>query len=265
MKKLLIAAGMAAALAFASGKTMASSGSLILNVSGTAKYQYLDGSTKGTVESHSFTEKNLYSLITNAVANWSGGLIPSANFPADGYIVYNPGGSDGEVTGGFYVTNKTGFYYPLSGSDSDLNYYSWIELDTEIFYGEDSSKPLGWYDYDDTNSDNTSFLFYDVDSYSLNSSGNGSDTSTSTALFYVHDDPYLYNDSTAYKFDDEDLIYGDYNENALEIRGLLTATLTLSDYEIKSGSISISGTGNFVLDDYYYFGVVSSGSAKLSP
>ena len=245
---------------------------LTVNISGTVKYQDLYGDTKGTVTTKSFTEKQVYELITNAVGQAASdstpeGAIPSVALPSDGYIAFNPQGYDGEVDGTFYVTNKSGYYYPLSGFDTNDDYYSFIELDTTIYYDSSTNGPedqafnFGFYDFDDD-------LFFGVASYNISKSNSGSDTSTSKALLYVHDFPYDYGDPTGndlnngepgndfYPFDDE-------NGNALEIGGVLTTQLDIKDSNIDGGSLSLTGSGNFALDDFDYYGVLTSGSAKI--
>jgi hypothetical protein len=193
----------------------------------------------------------------------SDGAIVPVNLPANGYIAFSTN-SDTEINGTFYVTNKSGFYYPLSGVDTNNNYYSWMELDAETFNGytlsteEEISMDLGWYSSDEAN------LFNNIASYNYSSKGSGSGTSTSTAVFYVHDDPYSYNDSTAYMFNADDTVEGNKNQNAIEIRGVLTAGKTLSNNAIENGTMSLSGIGNFILSGEYS-GVVGSGSAKFSP
>jgi hypothetical protein len=277
MKKFILISTMAATLAFAAGTALAvggGGGNLILNVSGTIKYQNENDEFVGTVGSHSLNEANVYTLISNAVANassFSEGGITSTHLPANGYIAYSPGRYDGEVEGTFYVTNKTGFHYLLSGVDTNGNYYSWIELDTIIYYGDDSSLYLGWYDAYNPNTGDVPDIFEDIASYSYvtktgSTRGNGSANGTSAGVFYIHDDPYNYEDSGyPYVMFDDDDIFGDNNDNALEIRGIVTANFTIKDFDITSGTISIAGGGNFYSDYYDSYGVVSGGTAKLSP
>ncbi len=255
-KTLLLA--LAVAVASVAGNAMASSTfyGFKLNVSGTAKYQNEYDSAKGTVNSKSFSEKSIYLLVSNAVANTDTGY--ATNLPKDGYIVFNPNGDDGTVDGTFYVTNHDGFYYPLSGYDTNSTpeYYSFIELDTIIYYDYHEGMSFGFYDYYDD-------IFQSVDSYNLNADGNGSDTTTAKALLYVHDDPYDYADSTL--SDGDYYPFNDENENAIEISGILTANFTIKDGEINKGSLSLHGDGNFILDNYDYYGVVSTGHASFNP
>lgn len=277
MKKFVLISAIAAVVSFVASDA-ASSKDLVMNVSGTVKYQNLENQYQGTVTSHSFNEKVIYAVITNAVANasnMSGGLISSATLPGDGYIAYNPSGYDtnanANIYGVFYVTNKEGFYFPLSGVDSTgTNYYSWIELDSTIIYGNNSGIDLGWDQYYNSATDYTDYLFNEIASYKINSStnsstyGGGSASDNSTALLYIHDDPYLFNDAAhPYLFTDYDTINFNYNENYLEIRGLLTANLKLTGFTPTSGTISLTGTGNFVYGDYQIYGMVSSGKVQL--
>jgi len=281
MKKLLILGAVAAALAFASSNARASSNNLVLNITGTAVIQKTNTQTAtayvGTTAASSFSNKQIYSLISNAVANVSTwaylGAITPATLPADGYIVFNPdpSASDGEVTGVFYVTNKTGFYYPLSGFDAYGYYYSWMELDLQnaqyAVEKVENAFPinLGWcntnielnYSFNPNipgNAFPVGTPFNGVSSYNINgTTGNGLETETLTALLYIHDDPYSYDDA-----DDPDIFWEDYlssqypddnvgfNANAIEIRGIATLSLTWKGFNPKGGTISLTGSGNMI-------------------
>jgi hypothetical protein len=268
MKKFVLLIAVAATLAFAAGNTRAD---LILNVSGTAKVGDVEGAYKGNYTTHSFSEKDVYTLISNALVNVTNfdTAIAQVHVPANGYIAFNPGAYDeGPDDGGiFYVTNKTGYYHPLSGYDTNDNYYSFIELDTVIFYDnyednqEDEDLFLGFEDY----------YYYpfqaNVANYNVASTGsnrgNGSSTAESVGILYIHDDPTYGNYDDA---DNPNVVSGEDNENAIEIRGVVSANFTIKDYdEIKSGSLSISGSGNFFIYDYEFWGIVSSATAKLTP
>jgi len=240
---------------------MAHGGDLILSASGTIKYQNDDGDYKGTVGTYSFSEKDVFNLISNAVATASITGVAPTNIPKGSYIVFSPQGYDGEVSGTFYVTNKSGFYYPLSGFDTNDDYYSFIELDTTIYYADtnglgDGYLDFGFYYFDDD-------LYQGVASYSLSKAGSGSDTSTSKALLYIHDNPYDYGDPNGNDYDGF-YPFNDDNDNAVEIGGILTSTLKITDNNISGGSLSLSGSGNFILYDYEAYGVVSSGHASFS-
>src|SRR5215469_10131106 len=92
----------------------------VMSANGTAEIQkiFAIGSNTATTATMSFNNKFIYTIISNAVANvtnWAGAAIAPTNLPADGYIAYNPAVNDEMVTGVFYVTNKSGLYYPLSG------------------------------------------------------------------------------------------------------------------------------------------------------
>jgi hypothetical protein len=267
-----LSCALAVAMAFVAGKAMAHGGNLILNVSGTSLLQKTDGDFKGTTASYSFTEKNVYEIISNAVANAgrvSTNAIPSVTLPSDGYIVFNPGGYDGMVYGTFYVTNKSGVYHALSGFDTNDEYYSFIELDTTIYYANTNGLynngyvDFGFWNFDDE-------LYQGAASYSLSKTGSGSDKSTSKALLYIHDYPYDYGDPNGNDYDNsgyygEDFYpFDDDNENAAEIGGILTATLTITDNQISNGSFALNGSGNLILFDYEVYGVVSSGHASFA-
>ena len=254
MKKLAIMVVAAATFAFAASNAMAD---LRLNVSGTARYQNTSTYYVGTVTTKTFNEKTVYTLISNAVANVNdlAALAPK-HIPANGYIAFKPSSNDGGPeygNGFFYVTNSSGYYLPLSGYDTNDEYYSFIELDSVAFYGEDSTLYLGfegYYYYP---------FFGNSASYSINThTGNGSSTTRATAVLYIHDDPYYYNDA-----ENPDNLASSSNENAIEIRGILTGSLTLKDFSISNGSISLSGSGNFLMDDYDFWGV-DTGSASLT-
>lgn len=156
MKLLAVLAAVVLSAAFVPFKAPAKD--LVLNVSGTIKYQNQDTGSKGTVGSLSFNQKTVYYIVTNALAgnaigtNGStlGAYISPATMPVDGYIAFNPYNTNADGTYGvFYVTNKSGFNFPLSGLDTDGQYYSFIELDTLVYIGDPSFQSdfsLG-YDY----------------------------------------------------------------------------------------------------------------------
>ncbi len=291
MKKFILLGVVAGALAFTAGSTEASN--LVITVSGTAEIQKTNETTStaliGTTSSSSFSNKQIYTIISNALANasgWSGGAIASTNVPANGYIVFNPGNSDGLVEGTFYVTNKSGVYWPLSGFDANGEYFSWVELDTQC---------TNYFDFN--SDDNIQFGFVNdsivaqisvpgapfggIASYKISNSGKnagqGSATLTATGLLYFHDDPYCYDDA-----DDPDIFWSNYlaqgdfddavgqNSSAVEIRGILTASLTIGSskdpdkaYDISSGTISLTGMGNLAYENVYGF-LVTSGKATFA-
>jgi hypothetical protein len=266
MKKLAILAAVAAVAALVPIKALAgSSPGLILNVSASVKSQSINTTGfKGSIVSSSFSEKNLYTLVSNALAGSSGALLGLAptNLPANGYIAFNPGTNDGNVFGFFYVTNKSGLYWPLSGLDTNGQYYSFAELDTYILFGNPVNNNtyinFGFGDY-----------CSDIASYNLNSATNGSVSTTSYGLLYVHDNPYAYDDldNPDYFFQGTSSYYGvDLNNtNAIEIRGIVTGSLQLKTNNITSGSLSLTGSGNFYLNGNQFGSMVTSGKAALSP
>jgi hypothetical protein len=272
MKRLTMLMGaVALTMALACSKASAD---FALTVTGSAMVQSTDGAVKATTSSLSFNNKQIYNIISNGVANagqWSAVITP-ATLPANGYIAFNPDTNDGTVQGIFYVTNKSGFYFPLSGYDQNDEYYSWIELDTQNSYFEYNDVPLtlGWVNQ---------FVgdggpFNGVAAYSINTKGSGTETETSTALLYIHDDPYSYDDA-----DNPNIFWnnfmpqgeGDdldtYNGNAVEIRGVLAATLTVTSSNsvpvITSKSFSLTGTGNLMLQGWYAI-IVKTGTAKFA-
>jgi hypothetical protein len=239
---------------------------LVMSASGTAeveKFYSQDGSRTATTANLSFNNKFIYAMISNAVANVASGAgtnIAPTNLPADGYIAFNPGAVDGTVMGIFYVTNKSGFYYRLSGYDTNGEYYSWVELDSQneqYGFGAGGGFRFGW---DDQHVPYAPFN--GLASYSLNSHDIGTQTLTSTALLYIHDDPYGYDDG-----DNPNVCFFNYldqgsgddisggNGNAIEIRGILTATLATDDNDSTISSLSITGSGNLIYRTtpiYYY-------------
>jgi hypothetical protein len=188
----------------------------------------------------------LYVLISNAVAHigTNGTGIAPANVPANGYIAFNPNGTDGNVYGTFYITNKTGFSYPLSGLDTNGNYYSLIELDTYLATTDNTKSPTntitaapgpGLVNFGF--SDNFNGIETGVFS---TTTGGGSESAVSTALFYVHDNPYSYNGGN-----NANVFYD--NGNAYEIRGLADIVLSYKTNEVLHWTISLTGTGNAVV------------------
>jgi hypothetical protein len=258
MKKWAVLIAVMIAAAFVPAK--ASAAGLILNASGTIKFQGTNGVDKGAVSSFSFSEKSLYSLISSIVANdydTLGTNIAPTNLPASGYIVYNPNKLDANTNYGvFYVTNKSGFYYQLSGRDKTNGYYNFIELDTYIIYGPQQDTIFPYY-FDLGYGEQSS----DVATYSLSGkTGAGSGTDTSTGVLCIHDDPYTYDD-----LDDPDTLLNRGNSYLIEIRGLVTASYQFKEGIPSISSISITGTGNAILEDNIYLSLVSSGHATLAP
>src|SRR3954469_4131332 len=145
MKKLLLLAFTALTLAFTSNTLAAVAiGDLTLNVSGKAVFPGSD-TVKGTqhiisTTTKSFTEADVYSLVKKAISDAVVFFptVPTQTLPADGRIVYNPTYQTNmytlaiydtvytNITGLFYVTNNSGFYCPLSGRDTNGNYFSFL-------------------------------------------------------------------------------------------------------------------------------------------
>jgi hypothetical protein len=247
---------------------------LILTVSGTVEYQKAAGPDEGSIATYSFNEKTVYLLVSNYVANaqyYSYTNIAGTNLPADGYIAFNP---NHDLF--FYVTNKAGFYYPLSGFDANGQYFSWIELDSFVFYGYDS----GYLQFG-TAFESQYQLFNTVADYKFDLKG-GKTTSFSTGVLYIHDDPYNYDDADnphvywenfspweggAFGGSDDQL---GHNNSMIEIRGALTSRLNFIAVEgtlfINSANLSLNGAGNFYEHDIYDLdGVLISGQASLVP
>src|ERR1700722_20322482 len=147
MKKMIALAVMAVVTVFFAGSVAAAPNPFLLNltISGTMEVQTNFDSTNkteyyiDTSKVTSFNNKYIYNLISNAVADAYGNLgtnLTPTNLPADGYIAFNINGYDnpyGDGNGTFYVTNKSGLFYPLSGYDTNGLYYSFIEFDDDDF------------------------------------------------------------------------------------------------------------------------------------
>lgn len=210
-----------------------------VNVSGTITEQkpatILNNQEVGKTVTVPLKNSTVYGIISNSVANVGNlgtGLTP-ASLPPDGYVAYDPQSYDGMVSGVFYVTNKSGYYYPLSGFDVNSNYYSFIEFDT---YSSDAAASAGTVNL----GFNYNFNGVQTEHFNTNS-GTGSTMSLSTAQFYVHDDPY--------SFDSADAPSAFYtNSAAISMCGLAKTSLQFSNGSVKSWSISFQGTGNSFMD-----------------
>jgi hypothetical protein len=181
-----------------------------------------------------FNTKKIYSILSNAVAHASSYSVNlmSTNLPANGYIAFNPLGDDGGIVDGyFYVTNRSRFYFPLSGFDSQGNFYSWIELDTRVPYAPSGdSIIIGFGD-----------RFYETDRGTYNEkTGNGTSSITATALLFIHDNPYGYDDAdNSYDFD--------ANSTGIEIHGLINITQDYKGGMISQWTARMYGEGNILL------------------
>jgi hypothetical protein len=247
----------------------------ILNVSGTfesgvTNYDKLDRKGTNVVDTNeisfektmTFNNKTIYSIISNAVANAQSisesTNVPTATLPPDGYIAFSQGANDfaptGYYAGGFfYVTNKSGFYFPLSGEGSNNTAYSWMEFETQVSetqVGGSDSFYLGFAE----NFDGGANRNYDVKTEA------GSISTTSTALLFIHDNPLGYDDA-----DYPGVFYLD-NGTAIEIRGILKISLTIKDGNMTATSATLTGTGNYVSPANADFdgGEVISATAKLT-
>jgi hypothetical protein len=252
LAQLLLTAALTATIIMGADKAMASSGEL--EISGKILTQKAATTKKNelssSIETVDLKNSLIYSLISNVVLNvgTNGTGLTSTNLPANGYIAFDPSGDDGMVAGTFYVTNKTGFYYPLSGLDTNDNYYSFIEFDA---YNDDADNGAGQLNF------GFSGNFNGVESGSYNTStAAGAITVQSSAVFYVHDNPYSFNDG-----DNANVFYS--NNNSFEIRGIAEINITYKAGEIKSWSFSLSGAGNAVVNGTQT-GLVSGGKVSSS-
>jgi hypothetical protein len=207
-------------------------------------------------KSMSFNNATIYNIISNAVANsqviTGDTNVPTATLPADGYIAFSQGDNsfnppDDYFGGFFYVTNKSGFYFPLSGEGSNSTPYSWMEFDTQI------PNPIDYYVGVTVNFDGSQNRTYNV------KTEDGSATATSTALLFIHDDPL--------GFDDADYPGTFYLENgtAIEIRGILKINLTIKNGTTIAKSATLTGTGNYVSPANFFYngGEVTGATARL--
>jgi hypothetical protein len=204
--------------------------------------------------SFSLKQKDIFNLLSNAIANVQYKALPQTNLPANGYIVYNSIGDDlGPETGlgFFYVTNKSGFYLPLSGFDTNTNYYSYMELDARVpnYFNQD-----GYLGFCGTDGED----FNEVGTYTFNfQAGTGPTAGTAAALFYVHDNPYEYDEEEHPDRFDQNLV-------AAEIHGVIKFSVSFKVNAVTGGSAAISGTGNFIQPGGRNGqGVITSGSVKL--
>ena len=247
MKNFVLLGVAMAALTFAGGKAVASSPAFpTLTMSGTVETVKTNILTKNgtvqTTQTKSFNNATIYLMISNAVAQGYVTGVPPTNLPAKGFIVFDYRGSDGNVDGIFFVTNKgTSFSYPLSGVDTNGYYYSYMEFDSD----SDNSGVLGF----DLGLSNASDDFNTVAAYNATSS----ETTTSTATFYVHDNPYAYDAADFWAWFDG--FNGPYiagisspnpTENnyqfSMEMQGILTIASSNT-----SGSGSFTGSGNALI------------------
>jgi hypothetical protein len=267
MKKFMLLSAVVAALALAAGRAVAASnGTFTLTMSGTVETVKTSTGTTQTTQTKSFNNATIYLAISNAVAQGNVTGVPATNLPAKGFIVYNPEESDGFVQGIFYVTTKgaTNFAYPLSGMDTNGNYYSYMELDTTT--NVNNPTPLGF----DLGPDNGGpDDFNSVASFNTTS---GAVTASSTAIFYAHADPYAFDAADVYAFVD----FGGFgisgatsinspnpaptvinSQFALEAQGILTITENKN-----SASGAFSGTsGNALIGGNQ--GLVKSGKVTV--
>jgi hypothetical protein len=256
MKALAIFTVAAMVAFFDPAKVGAKTGPLILTASGTIALGAINASSTSTktniytVSTLSFNEKYIYNMVSNAAASTSYPSLTPTHLPADGYIAFDPNGSDLQenvfeedyyAQGLFYVTNKSGFYFPLSGFDTTNGYYSYIELDNDDFgfynnfYGEFSG------------SEPTKTLA-------------GTYTETEASVFYVHSNPYAFDDG-----DEPSVVFN--NVNAIEIHSAMKASWQYFGAEqLTNNSDASIGSGNGSAQINNNEGAtVTSGKVSLSP
>jgi hypothetical protein len=220
--------------------TLNASGTIDLVKTNITKYVYVKSEAEsngvmtviGTMKS--FNNAFIYQIISNAVAEGQVDGVPATNLPANGFIAFNleknDSGSNNFEAGTFYVTNKfVGWSYALSGHDAGGSYYSYIELDSYQI------------DFDQNFNDvETGSLTENEDSEPISAAV----TETGMSLFYVHDNPYAYDDA------DSPRNY-ENNDNAIEIRCNIQASIGLKNSTAATVIISSTGgaVGNVMLND----------------
>jgi hypothetical protein len=233
--KILFWAAVAGAMIFAASKAAAvqvASSPKPFVISATIKAfgtNYFTGTGNSveiqTITTKSFSTKDAFLLISNAVASTNNTTGHRTNFPAGSYLVFDQNRLNaytnfevaGEGSGTFYVTNRNGYYYQLDGYDAATNYYSFAELDSY--------------------SDGFGVIFNEVFSYKNNHNNNtGSETDFDTAIVYIHDNPYSFDIA-----DHSSVVF--VNNYAIVIGGILQIE-TKTGTTVTTYSASMSGTGN---------------------
>jgi hypothetical protein len=167
------------------------------------------------------------------VAHASNGL--AATLPAKGYFDYYPEAYDGKYYGLFFVTDKTNYYYPLSGLDTNDDHYSFMELNTYDWWFRD----LGCDDDCCCDCPGTNSIY--LANYS-EKTGDGSYDATDIAKLYIRS--YPYRDQTN-------------DPEVMTLLGTFKPSLHLKDYYLYSPSTAtFTGTGNFL---EYHDGVYDKG------
>jgi hypothetical protein len=281
-RTLLLAVAAALAFAGANGKAASTNSIPALTMSGTlelVKTNYTAKSGKNTIqatEKFSFNNSYIMEIISNALAQGYAIGIPPITVPPKSYIVYDPNGVDtnglnpnnidpNALNGIFYVTNENHFSCPLSGLDTVGDYYSYAEFDSDNggTNGEVLGFDLGPYDG-----------YNNLDDFNYVSSFNKSNitntetqTTSSTAVFYIHDNPYSYDTADLWAW-----LFGYGNsapnpsspnpscaftnfenplanyENSIEIQGILTTKSNTNAKGLSIVSGSFTGIGNALIN-----------------
>jgi hypothetical protein len=262
MTKTIVCA-LAAAIALLAGKAVAASTPVfpVLTVSGTfdlvkTTLTAKSGNSIQTSEKVTFNNNTIVGIISNALVFWPPAGTNAIHIPAKSYIDFNPYLSDiSGQSGIFYVTNKNGFSLPLSGVDTNGYYYSYAELDTDA---GGNNNILGFDlglgnnpGYDDFNA---------VDTFNLTTNNSGTFDTSSTAVFYVHDNPYAYDAADSWAWNDgfgpsapalsspnPSGTAGPNYENSVEMQGILNIT-TSTAKDITKGSGTFTGSGNALVN-----------------
>jgi hypothetical protein len=268
--KTLLCAVAAASLFVAGQASAVDTNSIpVLTVSGTlVAFKTNIVSTKTTIQTtqnYAFNNTTLLEIVESGLYYWPPTGMSPTNIPAKSYIVFNPDAQDEVVQGIFYVTNKNGFALPLSGFDTNGNYYSYAELDTD--QGDENILGFDQGLFDEEIDDFNSVSAYNDSNVTNTSSG----TSSSTAVFYVHDNPYAYNAADVWSSLNND--FGTNNvisspnptsvnyENAIEIQGILTVKSSTVK-GINTGSGTFTGSGNALLNGHQ--ALVLTGKATVT-
>jgi hypothetical protein len=259
-----LSVAVAVAMAFVAGKAVAVNTNSIpvLAMSGTlevVKTNYVTKSGNNTIQTTaklSFNNSYIVGIISNALFFAPPAGINPTNIPAKSYIVYNPNGVDPSgLNGIFYVTNQNHFSCPLSGIDTNGDYYSYAELDSDNG-GTINGEILG-FDLGLSDEDLDDFNYVSAFNQS-NITNTETQTTSSTAVFYIHDNPYAYDaaDSWAWNFG-----YGPSApylsspnpslanfENSIEMQGILVTSGSTDAQGLGKGSGTFTGSGNALVN-----------------
>lgn len=252
-------------MALVAGKAIAKSTTFplpVFNISGTLEVVKTNYTTKSgantiqTTETESFNNAYIMGIISEAVAQGYAAGVPATNFPAKSYVAYNPLVTDSEgLQGVFYVTNKNGLSYPLSGIDTNGAYYSYAEFDSDN--GGATNGFLAGFDLGLTITNVDDFNYVSAFNQS-NVTNTSTSTTSSTAVLYIHDNPYAFDAADLWAFVNGYTTNicspnpcgpsGPNYENAIEIQGIFVTKSNTNKQGINNGSGSFTGSGNALVN-----------------